>query len=342
MSVLRSILARMASDRIVTAMLGLALFASAPVVAQTNIDNTCASCDRRLLDSLNYHDIKSIRVNQVGYRTQDVQKVAFVGSATATPPGTTYKVIDESGASAWTGSLVSLGRFDGYRARMHIVGYYNSINTLYSFGSGDTTQPKQAEYLWKIDFGGLSRECMYRVVVGRDTSHPFGIRETIYNDVFETSLKFFGAQRCGATNSWFHKDCHTRDGSALGHDGELQGGWHDCGDHGKYGETEGYAASMLALAYTAMPEKAEDRYGASYNDTLPFGTDGIPDLLWEAKIGADYIYRLYSRSKKDGLIAAADMYHTVGNGPGMDHLYWDRPEFQDARRRARVDRIAPS
>lgn len=69
MSVLRSVLARMACDRIVTALLGLALFASTPVVAQTNIDNTCASCDRRLLDSLNYHDIKSIRVNQVGYRT---------------------------------------------------------------------------------------------------------------------------------------------------------------------------------------------------------------------------------------------------------------------------------
>ena len=53
MSVLRSTLAWLADDRIAPALLGLALFASARVVAETNIDNTCASCDRRLLDSLN-------------------------------------------------------------------------------------------------------------------------------------------------------------------------------------------------------------------------------------------------------------------------------------------------
>lgn len=331
MSVLRSILARLTGDRFALSLILLVL-GGAPVAAQTAIDNTCATCSRRALDSLNVNDVHSIRVNQVGYRNQDIHKVAFVGSATATPPGNTYKVIDETGATAWSGSLVSLGMFPLYKAKLYIVGYYNSINSLYSMGDSlAPTSPKFDEYLWKVDFGGLTREGMYRVVVGADTSLPFGIRETIYNDVFETSLKFFGAQRCGATNSWFHKDCHTKDGSALGHEGELQGGWHDCGDHGKYGETEGYAASMLALAYTAMPQKAEDRYGPSYNDTLPFGNDGIPDLLWEAKVGADYIYKLYSRSKADGLIAAADMYHTVGHGPGMDHLFWDKPENQDAQ-----------
>lgn len=326
----RSFLAAMARTRILAAAFGLATLLAGQAEAQTSIDNTCASCGRRQLDSLNFYDVNPIRVNQVGYRPQDIHKVAFVGSATATPPGTTYSVIDAStGTPVWTGTLQHLGKFDGIRARMLIVGYYNSINKLYTFG--DTGSTAQAEYLWQADFGGLAQEGLYRLVVGRDTSEEFGIRETVYNDVFETALKFFGAQRCGNTKSWFHRDCHTKDGSAVGAEGGLQGGWHDCGDHGKYGETEGYAASMLALAYAAMPEKAEDRYGESYNDTLPFGNDGIPDLLWEAKVGADYIFKLYSLSKTKGLIAAGDMYHTVGNGPGMDHLFWDKPEYQDAQ-----------
>lgn len=319
-----------AGGRLLIASLVLAGLASAPSFAQTAIDNTCASCERRQLDSLNYHAINPIRVNQVGYRTQEIHKVAFVASTSATPPASTYSIVDAvSGTPVWSGSLVFLGRYDSLKARMLIKGYYNSINVLYTMG--DSTSAPQAEYLWKADFGGLAVEGTYQVKVGNELSHSFGIRETIYNDVFETALKFFGAQRCGATHSWFHKDCHTKDGSALGHEGELQGGWHDCGDHGKYGETEGYAASVLALAYAAMPEKAEDRYGESYNDTIPFGNDGIPDLLWEAKVGADYIYRLYNRSKLDGLVAKGDMYHTVGHGPGMDHLFWDRPEYQDAQ-----------
>jgi hypothetical protein len=294
-----------------------------------DIDNTCASCSRRLLDSLNYHAIHPIRVNQVGYRTVDSKKTAFVAATVATPKSDAFQVIDSTGKVAYSGNLKSLGKFDGLKARMLIKGYYNSINVLYTMG--DSTVPAQAEYLWKAEFGGLTKDGLYRVVVANDTSLPFGIRETVYNDVFETSLKFFGAQRCGNTDSWFHKACHTKDGSALGSPGELHGGWHDCGDHGKYGETVGYAATMLALAYTSFPRKAEDRFGASYADTIPFGNDGVPDLLWEAKIGADYIYRLYKRSKTDGLIAKNDMYHSVGNGPGMDHLFWDRPEYQDAQ-----------
>ena len=74
----------------------------------------------------------------------------------------------------------------------------------------------------------------------------------------------------------------------------------------------GYAAAVLAMTYAFYPDKAEDFYGKSYHDTLPFGTDGIPDVLYEAKIGADYILKLYKVSKESGLIDKGDMYHSVG------------------------------
>lgn len=310
-----------------SAILFLALAGFSASFAE-DIDRTCKSCSRGYLDTLNYTSVRPVRVNQVGYRTPENQKIAFAAYPTATAPSTTFSVVDTTGKVAWTGPLVSLGKFDGLKARMLIRAYNKSISRGYTLM--DTAQANP-EYMWKADFGGLTTPGTYRVVVGKDSSHVFQIRPAIYNDVFEASLKFFGAQRCGKTDSWFHKDCHAKDGAALGEEGALQGGWHDCGDHGKYAETEGYAASMLALAYSALTDRAEDRYGASYAQFGKGNTDGIPDLLWEAKVGADYIYRLYSLSKKNGLVAKGDMYHSVGMGPGMDHLFWDVPEKQEAQ-----------
>ena len=117
-----------------------------------------------------------------------------------------------------------------------------------------------------------------------------------------------------------------KDGSKIGHD--LTGGWHDCGDHFKVSETLGFAAYVLITTYLVYQDKAEDRYGNSYADTAI--TDGIPDLLYEAKIGADFIFKLYKASKADGLIARGDMYHSVGVDQ-VDHEYWDVPEKQDAQ-----------
>ncbi|MEO7424339.1 MAG: glycoside hydrolase family 9 protein, partial [Fibrobacteria bacterium] len=121
-----------------------------------------------------------------------------------------------------------------------------------------------------------------------------------------------------------------KDGSALGPDytGRLAGGWHDCGDYGKYAETTAYTALILSLGYAIWPGRAPDNYGASYGLAVP---DGIPDLLREAKVGADFIYKLYAVSDELGLIGKADMYHSVGTGPGVDQSSWDVPEKQDAQ-----------
>ena len=52
------------------------------------------------------------------------------------------------------------------------------------------------------------------LVCGRDTSASFQVDPRIYNFVFETSLKFFGSNRCGKTDSWIHGACHLKDGDA--------------------------------------------------------------------------------------------------------------------------------
>ena len=287
-----------------------------------NLDRTDKVHSRRYLDSLNAFVRRPIRINQSGFRPQDY-KYAYV----ADPSDTKFKVIDaNSGAEAWSGSL-SLIKEGVVKPNIWINGAFNSIESVYEFGRQDSISTEK-ETLYRADFTGLapSTPGEYFVVVGNDTSATFHIHPSIFNSILEKSLMFFGIQRCGDTKSHFHGACHLKDGSKIGHD--LTGGWHDCGDHFKVSETLGYATYVLSMVYLTYQDKAEDRYGNSYADTV--FTDGIPDILYEAKIGADYILKLYNASKADGLIAKGDMYHSVGVADA-DHQYWDLPERQDAQ-----------
>jgi|GEM_PF-1180883 len=323
MSVARPFPVRLVGRRVFAILVGLVVFGASSATAQAAIDNTCQTCNRKSLDSANLQ-IGRVRVNQVGYRTDDPAKRALV----ADPKAQSFQIIRENGTVAYTGALASLGTAD--RGRMQILGYYNSTTKLYEM-TNDTANTT-SEAVWSAPFGNFQENGRFRLAVGADTSQPFEIRKTIYNDILETSLKFFGIQRSGDNDSWFHGPSHMKDGSArgAGKAGSLQGGWYDCGDHFKVGQTIAYAFNSLILTYTLWPQKAEDRYGSSYNDTLPFGTDGIPDILREAKIGADWVVRLYKASEEDGLLAKNDMYLQVGVN-GADHAYWDKPENQDAQ-----------
>jgi hypothetical protein len=286
--------------------------------AEINIDHTCINCSRKVNDSINAFHRRPIRVNQVGYLPEEVKKIAFVAAADSD----TFRVLDTNGQIAYTGKLQTVGTY--VQAKTSSAGYNNAVTPDYTFESPSGN----LENLYSADFGGLTTQGRYRIVHATDTSASFLIHPVIYNKVLEKVLFFFGANRCGNTHSWIHEACHLKDGSALGtaYAGKLAGGWHDCGDHGKYAPTTAYTAMVLSLAYSLWPEKAPDLYGASYSQKTP---DGIPDLLGEAKIGADYIYNLYAVSKELGLLDSADMFHSVGQGPGMDYLYWDVPEKQD-------------
>lgn len=285
------------------------------------IDRTCKDCDRRYLDSLNVYNRRPIRVNQAGFRPQD-NKYAYV----ADPTDMTFKVVDANTKQVIDVGNSNLTLIDAAAPKPNIWvnGAFNSLDALYEFGSKDSTS-RNTEKLYKADFTNLTAIGEYFIVNGHDTSATFHVHPSIFNAVLENSLKFFGIQRCGNTDSHLHAPCHLKDGSEIGHD--LTGGWHDCGDHFKVSETLSYTAYALAMTYLVYQDKAEDRYGHSYDDTIP---DGYPDILYEAKIGADYIYKLYKASKEDGLIAQHDMYHSIAVG-SEDHQFWDVPEKQDAQ-----------
>lgn len=53
---------------------------------------------------------------------------------------------------------------------------------------------------------------------------------------------------------------------------------------------------VLALAYDVYSEKPRTATGSL--TMTPITTDGIPDILWEAKTGADFIYKLYKAFRR--------------------------------------------
>jgi endoglucanase len=104
-----------------------------------------------------------------------------------------------------------------------------------------------------------------------------------YENALHLSTKFFGAQRCGNTDSWIHGTCHDEDGSDEGVD--LTGGWHDCGDHVKFGQTNGFAAALLLHGYLNFESAYPDSYSPVESSG---GGNDIPDILDEVKYYTDY------------------------------------------------------
>lgn len=238
-----------------------------------------------------------IRLNQAGYESNDDYKTAVVaGSGTFT----VYDAITKE--SVFTGTCTSLGTDSG-----------------------------TGESLSLADFSGLVTPGMYYIMAGDEPSPRFEIRDDLYNKVLYYTLRVYGANRCGPYDSWIHDHCHTLDGSIRGSakEGTLTGGWHDCGDHVKFGGTLGFAVAMQLYAYIAFPGSSGDVYSMSYDGTYENPSpDGIPDVLNEAKVATDYILNLYDASVEDGLISSNKMYYQVGDGDD-DHSWWHKPEFQD-------------
>lgn len=146
-----------------------------------------------------------------------------------------------------------------------------------------------------------------------------------YRKALWMATRFYGGQRSGDGPNWLVMDHKTGKDFTQDADGaySLAGGWHDCGDHVKYGQTQFYSAYMLLKAYAEFPAGFDDYYDAAYEgyrksgdftwEGAKGGPNGIPDLLDEAKYATDYFIRC-ARSE-------TEFYNQVGDG-NLDHKNW--------------------
>ncbi|MBO0857162.1 MAG: glycoside hydrolase family 9 protein [Chloracidobacterium sp.] len=143
----------------------------------------------------------------------------------------------------------------------------------------------------------------------------FGQTTFNYGDALEKAIWFFDANRCGpnaATDNVFswRGACHTMDGGAASPARDLSGGFHDAGDHVKFGLPQGFAASLLGWSL--------------YEYRAEFDSAGMTaKTLRTLKYFTDYFLKCHPN--------ATTFYYQVGDG-NIDHGYWGSPELQTGSR----------
>jgi hypothetical protein len=139
-----------------------------------------------------------------------------------------------------------------------------------------------------------------------------------YASALQQSLYFYDANMCGtevgehAALDW-RDDCHTYDVFEYnGQEVDLTGGFHDAGDHVKFGLPAAYSAFTLGYSYHLFPEAyTETKQDAHLKEI----TDHFAEYFRKCAI------------YEDGKVVA--FCYQVGTGGGeADHGYWGSPEEQ--------------
>ncbi len=285
--------------------------------------------DQAYLDAINTK-ISPIRVNQAGYLKSDTERqFYFVGTKASE-----FEVVDADGKSL---STKITGTFTATetatKSDWTIIAGTNAATNDQQRYKVEITGPEGNIFVGKIP-QNVPTEKRLRIKIGDEISSTFIVSDDVYTMVKDASLKFFGIQRSGDSKSWFHGPSHVKDGAGkvvigdepvdgyTSKEGALQGGWYDGGDHLKESQTQAFAFAALAVMHATNPAKDVDHY--DYNQGEFVKTDGVPDVLREAKHGADFFLRAYEYAK--GIVD--DMPVSIGNF-GADHGWWGRPEAQD-------------
>lgn len=264
-----------------------------------------------------------VRVNQAGYRLSDIAagraKIRYFGSESR------FRVVPaNAGGVADSGVLCPLGFT--VTASTRVEAYSNSMTKEYALSSDSTKTSLSAAPAQEGTLPVTLPVGRYRVVVGTDTSAPFQVSDSLYGWLRDASVRFLGAQRSG-DSSWFHGPAHMDDGALAGAPGAYRGGWYDAGTYLK--EPQSMASTLVQLAALAatMPSADADHWGTIHSGTMP--RDGVPDILKEARHGADFFLASWqrngSRTETDS-VAHTGMVTGIGDSR-LETSWWGRPEM---------------
>jgi hypothetical protein len=166
----------------------------------------------------------------------------------------------------------------------------------------------QFEHHAELDFSAVRTPGRYVLKLGNARSLAIQIGTSPYLELPAQLLEFMRQQRCGY-NPWLEAVCHPYDGRTAfgpltnGTYLDARGGWHDAADLLKYLLTSGNATAQMLLAYELGPKprvakgarRGPPHTDDQVNDLGQAGTNGIPDLLDEARWGLEWMLKLPPR-----------------------------------------------
>ena len=184
-------------------------------------------------------------------------------------------------------------------------------------------------HIAELDFSALRQPGRFRLRLGGAVSVPIVVDDTVFQPLPDLLLEFMRQQRCGF-NPWLNAHCHQLDGRTAygplpaGTAIDVRGGWHDAADLLKYLLTSSNATAQMLLAWE-MHRGTTERppsplFGDRFDALGQAGTNGIPDLLDEARWGLEWMLKLHP--------APDQLYHQVADD--RDHCGWRLPPDERA------------
>lgn len=137
-----------------------------------------------------------------------------------------------------------------------------------------------------------------------------------YAKLLQESLYFYDANMCGEIEGrcalGWRSNCHVQDKNVIynGKTIDVSGGFHDAGDHVKFGLPQGYSATVLALSYY--------QFKAAYDELGQ--TEHYKTIM-------DHFCDYFKRCTVYNGDSVEAFCYQVGEG-GPDHSYWGPPESQ--------------
>jgi len=204
-----------------------------------------------------------IRINQLGYLPQSVKVAVFISDQKS--------------------DIKSFQLFESLSGKMVFEGKPESADP--------SVWNLQSAY--RLNFSAFRNQGGYYLKAGNVVSPSFRIGDDVYNGTADFILNYMRQQRCGF-NPFLNDSCHTHDGVIVDHPTKTGqhinavGGWHDASDYLQYTTTSANAVYQLLFAWQQNPAVYGDHFQANGRT----GSNGIPDILDEARWGLDWLVRM--------------------------------------------------
>ncbi|MEW5797377.1 MAG: glycoside hydrolase family 9 protein [Bacteroidota bacterium] len=238
-----------------------------------------------------------IRINQLGYTLQSTKAAVLVSTIPNLPVLRSFTVYDALTEHP-VDSFLHVQRFGSYAA----------------FAS-----------TFRLDFTSLRQRGVFYIQVDSVRSPIFRIDDDVYAASADFLLNYMRQQRSGY-NPYLDDSCHTHDGFIIYHPTldsthiDVSGGWHDASDYLQYVTTSATATYQMMFAYQQNPDAFDDSYGANGRP----GSNGIPDILDEAKWGLEWLVKMNPGKNFMFNQIADDRDHRGFRLPSEDTVYYGK------------------